>query len=381
MSNKIENILSDKEKVDFLNAIKSKGEKPDKSWVLIHSAYCTPEEGELDFNSIVESIELNEQKFAIDVVSNANLKSFLDSGRIKVRYRYVLAREFEGEPLIKDNTREFCEEVIKKDVIFRREDINIMSFRGVNPIAKTNYSIFKLKGHWNCRHAWLREIYLLPPNTINPNKGTIINSELIMSEKKQTVKEKFGEFITGLGRKLTEQEIVDLTATMLSETIEQKFVDVDVDGKKLRIDGEKVVKDAPVSWVDESGNMTDVDNSEITVEIEGKKMILTIADRKISDIKDVAEAEAAKTAEQQMSAVLTSIENLKKEIPTMIDTAISTKLSANNTEQVKVLTTIVEAKLKNIPAFKKEEEQRFSTTETVEGKNMLERMTIGSKKP
>lgn len=379
---KVENILSDSEKVEFLNSIKGKGEKPGKDWVLIHSSLCTPDEAELDFDKIVNSVEFKDAKFAIDIVSNPNRKSFLDSGRIKIRYRYGLAPEFSGEPAIKDNTREFCEAVINKDVVYRREDINMMSFRGANPIAKTNYSIFRLKGHWNCRHAWYREIYLLPPRAKAVNKGTIIKQNVVMSKNEQTVKQRFGKFMTGLGRKLTQEEIVEITSIALSdETIETKFVDVEVDGKTLRIDGEKIEKDLAVSWVDGEGNLSEVENSEIATEIEGKQMILVIEDRKIKEVKDVESSEAADAAEQQMSEVQKSVEDLKKGLPEMIATALEAKLSENNTSQIKVLTTLVDAKLKALPAFKEEEgSQNFNSQEDAEGKTMLERMTIGQKK-
>lgn len=48
------------------------------------------------------------------------------------------------------------------DVVFRKEDINMMSFRGVNKVLghnKQNYSLFKFKGGKNCKHYWEMRVY------------------------------------------------------------------------------------------------------------------------------------------------------------------------------------------------------------------------------
>ena len=63
------------------------------------------------------------------------------------------------------------DDMINADLIYRREDINQMSFRGENPLAKQNYSIFEYRGAWNCRHIFKRLIFI---KSTNPNAGTII---------------------------------------------------------------------------------------------------------------------------------------------------------------------------------------------------------------
>jgi hypothetical protein len=49
-----------------------------------------------------------------------------------------------------------------RDIVFRLEDINQMSFRGVNNELGhkgRNYSLFKYKGGKNCHHFWEKRVY------------------------------------------------------------------------------------------------------------------------------------------------------------------------------------------------------------------------------
>jgi hypothetical protein len=54
------------------------------------------------------------------------------------------------------------EALTEKDIVFRLEDINQMSFRGVNKELGHkggNYSLFKYKGGKNCHHFWEKRVY------------------------------------------------------------------------------------------------------------------------------------------------------------------------------------------------------------------------------
>jgi len=49
-----------------------------------------------------------------------------------------------------------------QNLVFRKEDINMMSFRGVNKELGhkgQNYSLFKYKGGVNCHHYWELKVY------------------------------------------------------------------------------------------------------------------------------------------------------------------------------------------------------------------------------
>ena len=81
-----------------------------------------------------------------------------DNKGYKVRYAYMPVRKSEG-------SRAFCkrmEALTDKDVVYRLEDINQMSFRGVNKELGhngRNYSLFKFKGGKNCHHFWEKRVY------------------------------------------------------------------------------------------------------------------------------------------------------------------------------------------------------------------------------
>jgi hypothetical protein len=383
-------ILTKSERVEFLTFIEDKGIETPKDWKLIHSEICKSNEDEIDIDSIVSNLKAEGLKFAIDVVSNPNEPSFLDSGVVKVRYRYVLDPIHAGEEKIKENTREFCSTLIRKNLLYRREDINAMSFRGSNPIAKKRYSIFNSAGGWNCRHAWQREIYVMPQRTKTVENGLKTSTEdvpkvqLSMSNEKKSLKVRFGEFLQKEGRKLTEQEVVDLTSVMLEDkAVEQKFVDIQVEDKTLRIDAEQPEVGAPVSWVDAEGNMMEVEDGSYPVNVDGKEWIIVVVDRKISEMNEVESQESAEEAEQEMSedkgpTVQEQFESFKKEIPSMIAEAVAANMSEHTEKQTKAFSTIIEAKFKKLPAFPAEEVNAELSAE--ENKNekkegtLLERM-------
>lgn len=81
-----------------------------------------------------------------------------DNKGYKVRYAYMPVRKSEG-------SRDFCkrmEALTDKDIVYRLEDINQMSFRGVNKELGhngRNYSLFKYKGGKNCHHFWEKRVY------------------------------------------------------------------------------------------------------------------------------------------------------------------------------------------------------------------------------
>jgi len=110
--------------------------------------------------SVAEDVAFSQDTFAISKSgikasrSIRNSTSFLDTPTTKIRYKYV------GP--ISSNSREFCRYLIEnftnKDRVFRKEDINNMSFAGVNkglgPNGIDQYNIFLYRGGNNCKHNW-----------------------------------------------------------------------------------------------------------------------------------------------------------------------------------------------------------------------------------
>jgi hypothetical protein len=90
--------------------------------------------------------------------ANPNDDSSQDNGVYKVRYAYSPIRNSK-------DSRKFCkhmENFTSNNIVFRKEDINIMSFRGVNKELghnKQNYSLLKYKGGKNCHHLWELRVY------------------------------------------------------------------------------------------------------------------------------------------------------------------------------------------------------------------------------
>ena len=86
------------------------------------------------------------QKMAQDKFSKPNEESQLDTENIRVRYKYI------GP--VDDRNRKFCADMMRKNKIYRIEDIESLS----NPEFGA-YNIFLFRGSYNCRHAWVRLIY------------------------------------------------------------------------------------------------------------------------------------------------------------------------------------------------------------------------------
>jgi hypothetical protein len=130
--------LTDEQFDDLFAQLEALGETIDDSWELVHS--CDAETG----------VELADAK--------PNSSSIEDKGIYKVRYAYVPIRESAG-------SRQFCkrmEGLTSNDIVFRKEDINQMSFKGVNKKFghnQQNYSLLKYKGGKNCHHFWELRVY------------------------------------------------------------------------------------------------------------------------------------------------------------------------------------------------------------------------------
>ena len=136
--------FSDEEGKDILSQLEALGERISDEWELVHREEVKDAEKAFDLASLE--------------VANPDKKSKQDKGIFKVRYAYMPVRESEG-------SRDFCKslELFTKDnVVFRKEDIGLMSFKGVNRKLGhkgQNYSLFKYKGGKNCKHFWELRVY------------------------------------------------------------------------------------------------------------------------------------------------------------------------------------------------------------------------------
>jgi hypothetical protein len=89
-----------------------------------------------------------------------NAKSEQDTDLFKIRYTY--AGSLTGQ-------REFCNKLLNADKVYRKEDITIAESKVVNkgfgPNGADTYSIWLYKGGVNCKHFWMRKIYLRRNNS------------------------------------------------------------------------------------------------------------------------------------------------------------------------------------------------------------------------
>jgi hypothetical protein len=131
--------LSDEEFEDLFEQLEEFGEVVSDEWELVST----------------EKVELAEVKRDDAKPSKSSSQ---DNKGYKVRYAYMPVRK-------SPNSREFCtkmESLTDKDIVFRIEDINMMSFRGVNKELGhkgRNYSLAKFKGGKNCHHYWEKRVY------------------------------------------------------------------------------------------------------------------------------------------------------------------------------------------------------------------------------
>ena len=160
--------FSEEQGGDMLNQLKELGEKIDDEWELIHS-----EELKDDKTSLKMATESDERTWfqkLFGVKANPKQKSIEDNPDYKIRYAYTPSRK-------SPNSRDFCkhmETFTDENIVFRKEDINQMSFRGVNKKfghKGQNYSLLKYKGGKYCKHTWELRVYRKKGEQVNIDKA------------------------------------------------------------------------------------------------------------------------------------------------------------------------------------------------------------------
>jgi hypothetical protein len=158
-------------------------------WELISSeAVDYEKEAELDAElDRMNGVSTQLMRVALDKVSTGtarpNAKSYQDGALFKSRYRYS------GNP---SPERAFCKAMMKANKVYRKEDIEMMSQRNVNPgfgmhpNPNQPYDIFLWKGgglqseafpFGTCKHFWIRETYRKRADVNNPLAETITPSQ------------------------------------------------------------------------------------------------------------------------------------------------------------------------------------------------------------
>ena len=141
--------LDDKLAHEMLDALADLGEDEPEGYELVDAEIVGDDEPD-DFN--VEDYLNNLTELS------AKQDSTQDSDIYKVRYKYVKGTK----KTAKGSSRTFCKTMLSQGKLYRKEDIGMMSARGVNKKfghKGRNYSLFKYKGGVNCYHRWERRIY------------------------------------------------------------------------------------------------------------------------------------------------------------------------------------------------------------------------------
>jgi hypothetical protein len=161
--------FEDEEGDDIVNQLEGLGEVLSDDWEVIHSEIYQEGKEELKMADLASDKKENWFKQLL-AYANPKKKSSEDSDIYKIRYAYMPERK-------SADSRNFCksmENLTSKKLVFRKEDINMMSFRGVNKVLghkKRRYSLLKFKGGKNCHHYWELRVYRKNGTTINPNEA------------------------------------------------------------------------------------------------------------------------------------------------------------------------------------------------------------------
>jgi len=146
-----------------------------EGWIMVDEREVGDNEDELDLQLINKEFDLSANKTVlsrlINLVQTGSPKPKLKSSQdkkvgdlkyFKVRYKYT------GN---KTPDRKFCKAMMaNEDRLFRKEDIDEMSKRAVNPgfgeFGANTYDIFRFKGGARCHHKWSRVTFMLDLNSI-----------------------------------------------------------------------------------------------------------------------------------------------------------------------------------------------------------------------
>jgi hypothetical protein len=153
-----------------------------EGWVLVDERESSDSDEELDLQLIKAESDLEPKTTLlsrfINLVQTGNPQPKLKSSQdkkvgdlkyFKVRYKYT------GN---KTPERDFCKAMMaKEERLFRKEDIDAMSRRAVNPgfgeFGANTYDIFRFKGGPRCFHKFSRVTYMLDLNAIEKGYAEI----------------------------------------------------------------------------------------------------------------------------------------------------------------------------------------------------------------
>ena len=177
------------------------------------------DEGKSKLLDYLDSVAFDAPKDKFNFIKESDIKavgkdlgtSFLDTPTTKIRYQY--------DGPVDSKNRDFCrilmERYTRQGKVFRKEDINNMSFAGVNtgfgPNGINEYNIFLYRGGNNCRHTWKQVLYTISSddtwdNTTKEVKSIAELQKIITPRVPQSA---LVETPLGIGTEFSKQEFAD----------------------------------------------------------------------------------------------------------------------------------------------------------------------------
>jgi hypothetical protein len=150
------------------------------NWVAFnktHEDFVIPDGEDMKFSSMIIEKGQSEQDLFDDgyemvkedfISSSPNSPSFEDTEERLIRYKYVLNPQASGSP-IKETTREFCKDLLQKNLVYRVEDLE-----GITNDLGSSAMVWR--GSFNCRHRWKMIEYRRGTKIVN--KGSVTKGRI-----------------------------------------------------------------------------------------------------------------------------------------------------------------------------------------------------------
>jgi hypothetical protein len=150
------------------------------NWVAFnktHEDFVIPDGEDMKFSSMIiakgqleqdlfdDGYEMVKEEF---ISSQPNSPSFEDTPERLIRYKYVLNPQAPGAP-IKETTREFCKDLLNKNLVYRVEDLE-----GITNDLGSSAMVWR--GSYNCRHLWQKIEYRRGDRITN--KGSVTKGRI-----------------------------------------------------------------------------------------------------------------------------------------------------------------------------------------------------------
>lgn len=141
-------------------------EGEDNKYVFMLSQHGEPEENLI--NEGYKPFKIGNFEVQKFLQSDPNAPSEWDTDEYRIRYKYMLNPQASGQKPIETTTRDFCRDMIRKNYVYRVEDMDNLT----NDLGS---SALVWRGSYNCRHVWSKILY--------KKEGDIVNKASVNKNK------------------------------------------------------------------------------------------------------------------------------------------------------------------------------------------------------